>query len=224
MAAAPATNPVAQPDLVAGVEPVSKKASFQLVEGANIAVTPSDTKNSVSRVQPDGVQVLTVLTKGDKARFHLENPSGTQLVDTGPGFDVMADGPEGPVLLASIAAPWAVDALGRQLATSYSLHGNTLVQQVETKGAVYPIVADPSITRKWYGWQVRFNHNETRIMAIGSAGVAAIAAVLPPPLNVYLAAVAGPAAVWAQWAQQYGNCIAVNFTYVGSWHSWYWNC
>ena len=47
----------------------------------------------------------------------------------------MTDGPEGPVLLASIAAPWAVDAPGRQLATSYSVYGSTLVQRVETKRA-----------------------------------------------------------------------------------------
>ena len=53
----------------------------------------------------------------------------------GPGLDVMTDGPEGPVLLASIAAPWAVDAPGRQLSTSYSVYGSTLGQRVEIKGA-----------------------------------------------------------------------------------------
>lgn len=61
-------------------------------------------------------------------------------------------------------------------------------------------------------------------MALGSSGAAVVAGTLPPPWNVHLGTVAGAASLWANWALHYDNCIAVNLTWVGSWHPWYWNC
>ncbi|MDB5163996.1 MAG: hypothetical protein JWS12_614 [Candidatus Saccharibacteria bacterium] len=40
--------------------------------------------------------------------------------------------------------PWAVDAVGKRLATSYRISGNTLTQRVDVKNAVFPVVADPT--------------------------------------------------------------------------------
>ncbi|MYE76420.1 MAG: hypothetical protein F4232_08435 [Acidimicrobiaceae bacterium] len=42
-----------------------------------------------------------------------------------------------------IAAPWAIDADGTAIPTSYALDGTALVQTVEHRGAVYPVVPDP---------------------------------------------------------------------------------
>jgi Protein of unknown function (DUF2599) len=43
-----------------------------------------------------------------------------------------------------IAKPWAKDANNKELSTSYSIiNGNTLRQTIDTKNAVFPVVADP---------------------------------------------------------------------------------
>ena len=43
-----------------------------------------------------------------------------------------------------IAAPWAFDSTGNAVPTSYRLDGSTLIQAVEHKNAVHPVVADPA--------------------------------------------------------------------------------
>ncbi len=50
---------------------------------------------------------------------------------------------ENGAVSGGIAAPWAIDADGRNIVTSYSLDGTTLVQTVDHDGAAYPVVADP---------------------------------------------------------------------------------
>ena len=42
-----------------------------------------------------------------------------------------------------IAPPWAVDAAGNVVSTSFALDGDTLIQTVDHDGAVYPVIADP---------------------------------------------------------------------------------
>ena len=50
-----------------------------------------------------------------------------------------ADGSEA----GGIAAPWAMDADGNEVRTSYTLDDTTLVQAVQHQGATYPVIADP---------------------------------------------------------------------------------
>lgn len=49
-------------------------------------------------------------------------------------------------MVGSIAAPWAVDASGNAVPTSFEVAGNTVTQVVEHAGAVYPVTADPLFT------------------------------------------------------------------------------
>ena len=51
--------------------------------------------------------------------------------------------PEGTELITYFQSPWAVDSNGNELPTSLSVDGNSVVQQVNTAGAVFPVVADP---------------------------------------------------------------------------------
>ncbi len=52
---------------------------------------------------------------------------------------------------SDIKAPWARDANGKSLKTWYEARGRDLVQHVDTKGAEYPIIADPWVTTGyWY--------------------------------------------------------------------------
>jgi hypothetical protein len=46
----------------------------------------------------------------------------------------------------TIKAPWAVDATGTSLPTSYTFANGILTQTVDTTGASFPIVADPWVT------------------------------------------------------------------------------
>lgn len=52
-----------------------------------------------------------------------------------------------------VGAPWAADANGKAIETSYQLSGDSLVQVVEHRsaGVAYPVVADPAF---WWGWNI----------------------------------------------------------------------
>jgi hypothetical protein len=56
----------------------------------------------------------------------------------------------GSISVGEFLAPWAKDATGTPVPTSYSVVGDTLVQHVETTpSTVFPVVADPYITWGW---------------------------------------------------------------------------
>ncbi|RMI12846.1 hypothetical protein [Cellulomonas triticagri] len=78
------------------------------------------------------------------------------------------------VEVGTLAAPWAYDANGAPVATSYEIAGSQVVQHVEhtAPGVAYPVVADPtgSIGLGYY-WH--FNRAETRTFhGYGVAGAA----------------------------------------------------
>lgn len=53
-------------------------------------------------------------------------------------------------LLSGYEAPWAIDANGVSVATSFRIEGSTLIQTVDLNGATaYPVIADPS---DLWGW------------------------------------------------------------------------
>lgn len=157
IAALPKRVPTVQGHVKTEIDPRTRKASVELAPEMHVSVTPLDTANSVSIARPDGVQVLTVLRKGDTARYKLDVPEGFSVAPSGEGLTIEADGPEGKVQMGEIEAPWAVDADGKSLPTRYALRGTMLVQTVDTAGAEYPITLDPYIMRKWYGVRVRFS-------------------------------------------------------------------
>ena len=56
------------------------------------------------------------------------------------------------VVMAHLPAPWAVDAAGTELPTEYVVDGDQLTQVVDTKGAQFPVVADPFfVPMVWLG-------------------------------------------------------------------------
>ncbi len=95
----------------------------------------------------DGVQALLRLDGAEaptEYRFEGAIPEGA----TG---EILADGSvdllgPGGEQIGIIAAPWAFDAEGNSVATSYAIEGDVLVQTIDhLDQAVYPVVADP-----WY--------------------------------------------------------------------------
>ncbi len=77
-----------------------------------------------------------------------------------------------------IQTPWAVDASGKYLPTSYAISGNTITQTVRLTGAAYPVLADPSFSCGFLNCTVQFNKSETRSIAAGGLiGAGALIAV-----------------------------------------------
>ena len=87
------------------------------------------------------------LTPRTSYEFEFGLPSG----DGEGGIEVL--NVEGDVI-GTVAPPWAVDANGDSVPTAYKLRDNILARTVEHAGAVYPVVADPSVTLGWriYVW------------------------------------------------------------------------
>lgn len=124
-----------------------------------------------------GARALVTLRNADAPttqRFNLGLPDGAGLIADGTGgYDIVssADG-AGVVARGHIDAPWAKDANGKAVPTSYSLDGNTLVQTIQTgPNTAYPVVADPHYTWGIITGTVYFNKSETKVIALGGTVV-----------------------------------------------------
>ncbi len=115
---------------------------------SSIHLTLRDIDDSQFRVRDDGIQALSVLHYGEtETEFEVSLPPGaTVQPDSAGGFDIVNKSETAALSYAKIETPWAVDATGATLSTSYTLAGSTLIQTVDTSNAVFPVVADPRIT------------------------------------------------------------------------------
>lgn len=153
------------------------------VAGNGVTVTGLDKGNSVTRSAPSGGQVLTVLRRGDTARFKITTPDGAKITEE-PGGGLLIASDE--MIYGALDAPWAVDAKGKRLPTSYRVEGTTIVQKVNTSSADFPIVADPTFRLcDWYTavcmklnyWETR-RVSETFVVGVGAA-TAALCSLIP---------------------------------------------
>jgi hypothetical protein len=77
--------------------------------------------------------------------------------------------------VAEIEVPWARDADGRSLPTRYVVRGDVLVQHVDTRGARFPVVADPTFKRcGWLGALVCMRLNRSETQSISGAFLAGL--------------------------------------------------
>lgn len=75
-------------------------------------------------------------------------------------------------VIPAIEAPWAVDALGRDLPTHYELDGDVLIQKIETSSeTAFPVTADPS----WTWWVRKGASCLGAAIALGPMGYAKVA-------------------------------------------------
>ncbi|MFB7844797.1 hypothetical protein [Microbacterium sp. NPDC056052] len=171
-ALAPVRSGVKGPDLVIDPQRVESAASGRVAPGATklsttpvITITPTyvtdkvsnsngmsvwrtDSDSAAAYVQPlrNGVRVLTAISTPEASRtydYKLSVPSGTTLRENSVGY--MLIGPTG-ASLGQLLSPWAKDANGAKLQTSYSLSGDTLTQIVDLdrKDIAYPVLIDPA--------------------------------------------------------------------------------
>uniref|UniRef100_UPI002F9129DB hypothetical protein n=1 Tax=Streptomyces virginiae TaxID=1961 RepID=UPI002F9129DB len=151
-----------------------------------------------------GARALVTLKNADAPttqRFDLGLPDGATLIADGAGgYDIVTSaGGAGVVVRGHIDAPWAKDANGKAVSTSYSLDGNTLVQTIRTgPDTAFPVVADPHYTWGIISGTVYFNKNETKVLALGGT----VVGWLPHPAAIVggrsLMGIAGYAAATGQ--------------------------
>lgn len=123
------------------------------------------------------------------------------------GYDVVTLNADGTASTqATISAPWATDAMGRSLTTSYTLNGTTLTQHIDTTGAVSPVVADPKITWGWTTYTVYFNKSETAYTAVGGQ----VVSYIPTP---WTNSGGRSLVAWAGIAMAQRKCIESKFNY-----------
>ncbi|MGA4840644.1 hypothetical protein [Streptomyces sp. G45] len=141
--------------------PGSKAAQAHASTGGTV-VYPQLTGGSVdvaAQVTTDGSASALITLKNASApteyRFPLDLPKDAVPIITEDGSLVIADGTtdgEGEII-GAFEAPWAKDANGNAVTTSYRLDGTELVQTIRTdKSTAYPVVADPKWwdkTKKW---------------------------------------------------------------------------
>lgn len=113
----------------------------------------------------------------------------------------------GGAVLNALQAPWAIDASGRALPTSYTVDGAVVIQHVEHKGADYPVVADPRLACDVLWCTLELTRTETTIVAQGG-GAAIGCAALGPAAPICAALLVGSAAM-ANIALANNKCIGV---------------
>ena len=143
-----------------------------------VVFNPSSDTAASTVVQPvaDGsTRIMTVIPSAASSStitYPMSLPAGASLLPDGQGgYDVVlnANSPVAQVI-AQINAPWAKDANGKMLPTSYTVSGTTLTQTIKTAGATFPVVADPWIT---IGWNLYLNLTGYWMKVIGATVVAA---------------------------------------------------
>jgi len=147
-------------------------------------VAADDAENSVVASAGQSQSVITVLDKGkSSADFSMKLPDGFVAEMTGDG-GVQLRNRSTHVILPFIKAPWALDANGKKLPTSYTIKGSKITQHVNTDGAAYPVIADPSI--QWipypvvamWGWQAdQIAKFTATFVALGVGGTCTTAVV-----------------------------------------------
>ncbi|WP_159425274.1 hypothetical protein [Streptomyces sp. TLI_053] len=131
----------------------SSRTTAGVRAGNGSVVYPGAVKDgsvAVQQLDDGGIRALVTMESAaapSDYRFRLDLPQGAQLQQHGDGsVDVVRDGQS----LGRFEAPWAKDANGGAVATSYRIEGDSLVQHVEvTAGTAFPVVADPTWQGVW---------------------------------------------------------------------------
>lgn len=161
-------------------------------------------------VQPtdSGARFMTVISgpfAPSDYRYNLDVPAGGSVVQNPDGSISVRD--EQGDQVAGIAPPWATDANGKSLPTSYSVDGTEITQHVTLGGAAFPVVADPAVTVDC-GWITRSYYLSravtkkiadklARYQNASTATIAAIAgAACAPATSVAAAICAGAGAIY----------------------------
>lgn len=155
VAAAPRVAVTSAPD----DEGAAQSVAFQL-DGATRQISHDDgtiafatSSSNVARYISEtdtGARILTAYQKPQgsyESRTTFDLPAGVVPEQRPNGQWLLKRGTD---VIGSLLAPWALDAAGRSLATTYRWDGATLVQDVDVPAdATFPVVADPAWSYTW---------------------------------------------------------------------------
>lgn len=146
----------------------------------NQVVVESDGDLQAASAEVEGITQVVASTRdvGRELRitFRIESLCGSPAVAT-----VAKDGQSGSVSSKSsseaalIAAPWAIDGSGALLPTHYEASGGQLVQVIDTRAAVAPVLLDPTYSAMncaghWNDlsayWYLNINNNDYAYCAV----------------------------------------------------------
>ncbi len=190
--------------------------------GRNMVLFEDVAKDTDALIQPQrdtGVRVLTVINSDEAPTefdYGLKLDDGHRLRSVEDGRVVVVDVDD--IVVAVIEAPWAFDAKGNAVATSYTVSGDVLTLEVDHDGSTtYPVLADPVFTWGYISGTVYFDRQETRNMAIAGAVPAAVFA-LAGPWGWVLAGYTIEMVAWAATAlPREGTCLKVKYGWAWNW-------
>ncbi len=161
--------------------------------GSGVEIAPSSTLYAsplhysvAATITTSGVREAVTLEDASAPStysFPVALPAGEFLSANPDGsVSVMRSFSGGSISVGEFLAPWAKDATGTPVPTSYSVVGDTLVQNVETTpSTVFPVVADPMFVSIGYnGVTIRLTLNEQRFLVGGGSGVLILGACSDP--------------------------------------------
>jgi hypothetical protein len=178
----PANTPTVTPTAagVTAVSPVgtigvdlAKPAAAVQVGGADVLASTDPITNTATTTvaqAPTGTGDLTmaqVISNPAQtvSSYKFTLPTGYKLVPQTDGSIAIMSGPETKAptqatTLGWIDSPWAIDANGVSVPTSYTVSGKVLTQTIQPNAStVFPVVADPSISFGWFIY-INFSHSD----------------------------------------------------------------
>ncbi len=155
--------------------PTSTSAPASVAADGSIVYSAAKGKGEVAaQILADGTtRLVTTIPSADAPSdfvYQTHLGAGTSIRSDGKGgLDFVKSVPSTngglstQVTLGHMDAPWAVDANGRSVPTSYTVVGNRITQHVTVSPATaFPVVADPHIFwPAWYMPEVLFSNYET---------------------------------------------------------------
>lgn len=200
-----------------------------LLAGQGTALLSTAVGSSVlsSFATDDGVQTLVQIAEAGapaEYRFPLGLPAGGQAALLDDGAVIISDASGAAV--GGFRAPWAVDAHGTPVPTSFRIDGDDLVQVIDFQAdTVFPVTADPHLGTEWWGYYVQLSRAETKRVATIIANNQGV----PVAAGVVCSALPGPAAVGCgaaialayfriidpvNRANSAGKCVALNYPWL----------
>ncbi|GAB3125162.1 hypothetical protein [Glaciibacter psychrotolerans] len=125
--------------------------------GLTVLTTTSDDVSAYVQPMATGVRVLTAIASAEAPgdyTYTFDVPEGTSLVE-GVGRYYLSDDDR---VLGALLPPWAVDAAGESVPTSYSWADGKLTQHVDLSSPriSFPVLADPA-----WGYAVEYKLTKT---------------------------------------------------------------
>ncbi|WP_158297050.1 hypothetical protein [Zhihengliuella sp. ISTPL4] len=198
---------------------ISRSGQYTLAHGSSVTYAVSHPDDRKTRF----AAILDSTTDGPP-EWTFEHDIRLTLLDNGTVSISNATS-----FLGGIDAPWAVDADGRSLPTHYEVSGSTLTQIVDTTGASFPVVADPTVNFFGPYIQVHLNKTESVAAVATYATCAAVLSKSPVPFAKALQIACTTVAGFSTANLAGGKCVSIHYVVgvggpAGIWWPWFRDC